>query len=121
MRSTLFGLEYHRSEEQLDQLVSGHGPKRMVWDVRVGAEMPLNAAVTTRAGYIYRNDEQDEFTPNNEYLSNAVTLGLGLRPPGASWILETGFIYEWLRGDFGDPGQPRGDRHQVAAQLRWDM
>lgn len=120
-RSTLLGVEYHAGEDRLDQTNAGAGPKRVFWDVRAGAETPLNDAVRARAGFIYRSTDRDEFTDRNEYLSNAATLGLGVRPPAATWTLELGFMYEWFRGDFGDPAQQRGDRNQFAAQVRWDL
>lgn len=121
-RGALMGVEYHLGEEEEERLTSGTGPRRVFWDVRSGVEVPLAADIVLgRAGFIYRSEDQDDLTENNEFVSNAITLGLGVRPGGRSWFIESGFAYEWFRGDYPDPQQTRGSRNQFNAQIRWDL
>jgi hypothetical protein len=120
-RGALIGVEYHMAESE-DERLSGTGPKRVFWDVRTGVELPLVAeALIGRAGFIYRTDDLDDLTENNEFVSNAVTLGLGVRPAGRTWTFESGYAYEWFRGDYPDPTQTRGTRNQFNMQVRWDL
>lgn len=118
-RGALVGVEYHMAESEHDQMLAGLGPRRAVWDVRTGLEVPLNAALTGRGGFIYRSEDRDELTEQNEFEWNAVTLGLGLAPPGRMWVIESGFSYEWFRGDYPDPLATRGSRNQFNSQIRW--
>jgi hypothetical protein len=117
----LLGVEYHVTHSDLEQTVLGKGPQRAVWDVRSGIELPMGETLLGRGGFIYRSDDTDELTANNEYISNSVTLGLGIRPAGRTWFIETGYAYEWLRGDYADPQQTRGVRNQFMAQVRWNL
>jgi hypothetical protein len=118
-RGALLGVEYHMAEAEHEQALNGLGPRRAVWDVRTGLELPLGEALTGRGGFIYRSEDQDELTENNEFVWNAVTLGLGLALPGRTWLIESGYSYEWFRGDYPDPLSIRGTRNQFNAQVRW--
>jgi hypothetical protein len=120
-RNALVGVEYHLAEAEHEQALNGIGPRRVVWDVRSGVEVPLGAALTGRGGFIYRSEDRDELTEANEFVWNAVTLGLGLAPPGRSWVIESGYAYEWFRGDYPDPLSTRGTRNQFNAQIRWSL
>jgi hypothetical protein len=113
------GVEYRRVQDQLDQTVSAHGPVRKGWDLRTGLEYRCNEAVNGRVGYAYRWEDQDDLTLQNEYLANILTLGLGLRPAGASWTFDVGYAIEWRQADFGTPAEPRSSRQQLASMLRW--
>jgi len=118
-RNALIGVEYHTAQLEQEQMIAGLGPRRAVWDVRTGVEMPLGRVLTGRGGFIYRSEDQDELTENNEFVWNAVTLGLGIALPGRAWVIESGYSYEWFRGDFPDPVSTRGNRNQFNAQIRW--
>jgi len=113
------GAEYHWMSDKLESQLNGKGPERMLWEVRSGVEYVLTPVVTLRGGYLYRSDDEDELTGQNEYLSNAMTLGLGFQPAGARWQVDAGYIFRWGQADFGDPGEPRNDRQQLGTQLRW--
>jgi len=95
------------------------GPLRRVWDVRTGLEYRLSSVLSGRAGYMYRWDDRDAFSEQNEYLGHTMTLGLGVRPRGASWMLDAGYAVTWERADFGIPAAPRGSRQQLASLVRW--
>lgn len=118
-RGVIVGLEYHMAESEHEQSLAGVGPRRAVWDVRAGLEVPLVPALTGRGGFIYRTEDVDELTEQNEFVWNAVTLGLGLHPPGRMWVIESGYSFEWFRGDYPDPLSTRGSRNQFNAQIRW--
>jgi hypothetical protein len=115
------GAEFHRLQDRFEGVLAGEGPKRASWDVRTGLEYALGAALRVRGGYIHRWLDGDELTESNEYLANAVTTGFGLSPVGATWTVETGFLYEWERADFGDPGRPRSTRQQLAVRVFWPL
>jgi hypothetical protein len=117
----LIGVEYHSSVDDRVQSISGHGPRREIWDVRTGIEYRFNPIFTGRAGYRYTHDDHDALTLNNETLGNAMTLGFGIYPAGATWNVEAGYVYEWLKADYGDPGQPSAQRQQLAAQVHWNF
>ena len=72
-----------------------------------------------RLGYRYRWTDEDDYTVQNEYIGNMMSLGLGLRPSGATWAFEAGYAIEWLQGDFGSALEPRASRQQLASMLRW--
>jgi opacity protein-like surface antigen len=140
-RRGIAGIEYHRGRDLLDQEISGQtpqpsplpgftvsrpgqpipgqGPRRVAWDVRGGLEYQFSPIFSGRMGYIYRREDLDEFTKQNEWLSNAVTLGMGLRPAGSMWALETGYLFEWSQADYGSPSSPRGTSQQLGAQIQW--
>jgi hypothetical protein len=113
------GAEYHRARQELEQAIAGLGPRRVTWDFRGGIEYPLNPVLVIRGGYIHRWSDGDEFAEQDEFLANSVTVGAGLRPGGSRWTMETGYAMEWSRADYGDPGLPRANRHQLALQLQW--
>jgi hypothetical protein len=115
----MLGAEFHVAERSLEQTVTGKGPVRHVWDVRGGLEHPCTKVLTGRLGYIYRSDDRDDQTAQNEFVSHTVTAGLGLRPEGATWGFEAGYAIEWLQPDFGDPTEGRESRQQLAGQVRW--
>ena len=113
------GVEYRRVQGQLDQTVSGHGPTRKGWDLRTGLEYRCNPVMTGRVGYAYGWEDQDEFTRQNEYLANTLTLGLGLRPAGAFWTFDVGYAIDWRQADYGTPAEPRSCRQHLASMVRW--
>lgn len=118
-RLGLVGVEYHRDQNRLDQTLSGAGPYAKGWDVRTGLEVRCTDVLTARGGYVYRWQDADEKTAQNEFVSRTMTLGLGLRPANASWTLESGWSFAWGQADYGDPTQPHSGRQQLAAQVRW--
>ncbi len=113
------GVEFHAWRDASQTDLGGAGPKPVGWDVRSGLEVPLTKVLTARGGYIYRWDDLDDFTRSNEYVTHSVTLGLGLHPAGAVWSVESGYVLDMTQADFGDPSLPRGNRQQLAAELRW--
>lgn len=116
---TSLGAEYHDMSDELQQSLSGTGPRREMWDMRLGLEQVLTPILTGRAGYIYRSDDRDALTEQNEYSSNSVTGGLGLQPPGATWTFDLGYLFEWGQADYGSPATPHFTRQQLGAQVRW--
>jgi hypothetical protein len=114
-----FGSEFHAWRWVRDHALAGQGPKRVGWELRNGLEVPVNAVVTLRGGYIHRWQDEDDLTRGNEFVSHSATLGLGLRPVGARWALDAGYVVDWARADFGDPGLPRSGRQILASQVRW--
>lgn len=113
------GAEYHQLREVLDQTTSGHGPKRTGWDVRTGAEFEITPVLAGRAGYRYRKYDRDALIVGNEFTGNTLTLGIGIQPTVARWVLDAGYAIEWQQADFGDPSDPRGSDQQLAVQVRW--
>ncbi len=91
------------------------------WDVRGGLEFRCTEVLAGRAGYIYRSLDRDELTELNEFLSNTVTAGFGLRPRGAHWSFDTGYAFEWGQADFGTPTLPRSTRQQLGMQVHWSF
>jgi hypothetical protein len=116
---TLWGLEYQMAQDEMDNQVGGVGPLRKVWDVRTGLESRVTSALMGRVGYRYRWTDEDHYTAQNEYVGNMVSVGLGVRPSGATWGFEAGYAVEWLQGDFGTALEPRASRQQLASMLRW--
>jgi hypothetical protein len=114
-----WGVEYHRWQGLAEQTLSGQGPLRKGWDLRTGIEYRATSVMTGRVGYVYRWEDEDGYTRQNEYLANMATLGFGLRPAGASWIIEAGYALEWRRAEFGTPADPRSSRQQLASMVRW--
>lgn len=113
------GIEYHLNQRVLDQLVAGHGPKQVGNDVRAGLEYELTSALSGRAGYQLGNQDLDDETEQNEFVTNTLTLGTGLHPVGARWSIDTGYAIQWRAADYGDPTQPHSSRQQLATQVRW--
>jgi hypothetical protein len=116
---TIVGIEGHYNRDLFTDDVAGMGPKRLGWDVRGGAEVPVAGDLVLRGGYIHRWEDRDDFTDRNEYISNAATFGLGLHPRGSLWSLDTGYVFEWTQADFGDPGSPRESRQRLSLLVRW--
>jgi len=119
LRRGLLGLEYHYSGQKIEQTVAGEGPERRIWDVRSGMEYRCTGKLAGRLGYIYRSDDRDLLSANNEYTSHTLTAGLGLTPARSIWGLDLGWAIEWLRPDFDDATDPRESRQQMAAQVHW--
>jgi len=120
-RGGLWGVEFHQRQYQLKQTRSGKGPHRKGWDVRTGFEYPCTSVMSGSIGYVYRWEDQDELTLGNEYVGHSVTLGVGLRPTGASWVIQTGYAVEWRATDYGDPTKPRSGSQQLASMIRWSF
>lgn len=135
LRAGILGAEYHFTqqrlgldtgpgaiaEEVLGQPKSFSQTQRKTWDIRSGLEIPWSRVLATRVGYIYRSDDLDALTAGNEFVSQTATMGLGLRPLGADWALESGYAFEWGQADYGSPLRPRFTRQQLAVQVRWDF
>lgn len=119
--ATTLGAEVRWSRDVLGSTITGDGPKRIAWDVRGGLERPLGKLMRARVGYQYRSVDEDDFTAGNEYLANAVSVGLGYSPAGASWSLESGYMLEFRNQDYGDPGDEHQSRQNLAAQLHWSF
>jgi hypothetical protein len=113
--------EFHRSSAEVDAVLSGRGPNPASWDLRTGVECAVNPTLRLRAGYIHRWTDRDELTANSEFLANAGTIGLGIAPSAVRWSIEGGYIHEWERADFGDPGSPRTNRNQLAVRVTWPL
>ncbi len=118
-RRGVIGAEFHRSRDRFEQTLSGVGPERESWDLRSGLEYVCTRVLTGRLGYIYRSDDRDETTLQNEYLSHTVTAGLGVAPQAAIWSVEAGYAIEWLQPDFVDPSVSRESRQRLALQVGW--
>ncbi len=100
-------------------MASQEGPLRKGWDVRTGYEVRLTPVMSGRAGYMYRWLDRDGYTAQNEYKGHTMTLGFGIQPTGATWVVDAGYSVEWLVADYGDPWAPRATRQQLATMLRW--
>jgi len=120
-RGGLLGVEYHYRKYTLDQTVSGEGPDHVGWDVRTGLEYPCTPIMSGTVGYVYRWDDPDELILMNEHVGHTLTLGIGLRPTGASWALNAGYAIEWVAADYGDPTRPRSSVQQLASLVRWNF
>jgi hypothetical protein len=117
----LVGAEFHDNHHEQEGQLEGKGPTRETWDVRAGMEYPCTSVFVGRVGYIYRKDDLDQDTEQNEFTSNLLTAGLGLHPASTSWTIEAGYEFEWRTPDFGDPTEGRLTRHQAGVQLRWSF
>jgi hypothetical protein len=114
-----WGVEYHRLRGLREQTMSGFGPLRRAWDLRAGFEYRCTEVATGRIGYAYRWEDPDVLTRRNEFLANSLTLGLGIRPAGATWSFESGYAIEWRAADYFAPEKPRASRQQLASMVRW--
>lgn len=117
--STAVGIEYHWSRDLGFTEQLGEGPKRIAWDIRAGLEHPLGKVMTGRLGYQYRSVDEDSYTAGNEFTANAVSMGLGYAPPGATWTLESGYRIEFRAQDFNDPADERQSRQNLGVELLW--
>jgi hypothetical protein len=116
---TVIGAELHVAQDHLEGTLTGEGPRRKSWEARAGAEWTPVPRLSLRGGYLHRFEDRDDFTEANEFLTNGVTLGVGVHPPTSNWRLDAGYLLEWFGADFGDPGLPRGSRQNLALQLGW--
>jgi len=117
--ATTVGAEYHWSRDAYGNDASGSGPRRVAWDVRVGAERPFAKRLTGRIGYVMRRVDEDDYLTGNEYTANAYAVGLGYTPAGTSWTVQTGYLIEFRDQDFGDPTNEHQSRQNLAMHLRW--
>jgi len=115
----IVGLEYHWARDMRAYSVTGEGPKRVAWDIRAGFERALGPQMSGRAGYAYRQVDEDEFTSNNEWLAHALSLGLGYAPQLSSWSLEVGYQFELRGQEFETAADDRQTRQNLAAQVHW--
>lgn len=118
MRS-LFAVEFHAGSLNRQQDLNGRGPRADGWDVRAGVEYAATEVLNLRAGYIYHQDDEDAFVEQDEYTGHAVTLGFGVTPEQASWMIQAGLLLDWQRPDFGDPTQERVGNHQASLRISW--
>lgn len=119
LQRAVLGTEFHWGRDLATNLLNGEGPKQVGWDVRAGLEYRCTNVVTGRLGYLFRSFDQDELTRSNEYTGHTASLGLGLRPVGTTWSVETGYAFEWLASDFGDPGATQRSRQNLSMQVHW--
>lgn len=117
-RATL-GSEFHWGRDLTTSVLNGEGPKQVGWDVRAGLEYQWTRVVAVRTGYLYRSFDEDDFTRANEYTGHTATIGLGLKPVGTTWTVETGYAIEWLDPDFGDPSAAQRSRQNLSLQVHW--
>jgi hypothetical protein len=115
------GLEWHWTRDAYDQAFGGPGPKRIGWDLRSGFEYQCSKVVTGRAGAGLSWADPDDYVRENEMQGRSISLGMGVRPVGASWNLDLGWTILWLQSDYGDPQQHRGSRQQLASQVHWSF
>jgi hypothetical protein len=113
------GVEYEQTHTKVDQAGFATGPKPELWDIRAGGEYQLSSSFLARAGWNYGVHDVDALTSDNAYRSTVVTLGMGLKPPGARWSADLGFALEWLGADYVDATNTRGGEKQMSLQLRW--
>lgn len=93
----------------------------VLWDARAGMEYLWSDVLSSRLGYIFRSQDLDRLTEQNEFTSNTVTGGIGIHPSGVRWTFDAGYAFEWVQADFGVPDDPRATRQQFGASIRWDF
>ncbi|MEO5988508.1 MAG: hypothetical protein ABIR01_06365 [Candidatus Eisenbacteria bacterium] len=113
------GSEFHWGRDLSTSLGNGLGPKQVGWDVRAGLEYLWTNAVAVRTGYLYRSYDEDDLTRSNEYGGHTGTIGLGVKPVGTTWSVESGYAIEWLVPDFGDPSHSQRSRQNLSLQVHW--
>lgn len=118
---TILGVEGHFFQALRGQALSGAGPKQVGWDVRAGMERRLLDPISLRAGYVYRWEDRDDYTVQNEFKTHSATVGLGFHPDGVRWSFDAGYAFEWTLADYEDPADPRTSRHDLATRLRWQF
>jgi hypothetical protein len=84
-----------------------------------GLEHPLGHVLKGRLGYQYRSVDEDDFTAGNEYLANAISMGLGYAPEGATWVLESGYRIEFRSQDYNDPGRRAAEPQNLGIEILW--
>ncbi len=117
----LAGAEYHWGRRAYSQDIAGSGPKPIQWDFRAGLEYQCSPIVTGRIGGGYGWRDADDLTEHNEFKSQMVSLGLGLKPPGASYGVDIGWSMTWSQNDFDDPTGQHGSHQQVLALIHWGL
>ena len=115
----LVGAEFHWTRDRVDQSTAGRAPDRRIWDVRGGAEYRCTPVLSGRVGYIYRSEDRDKETLQNEFVSHTVTAGLGLEPRGSIWTMDAGYSIEWLTPDYPDPSESRESRQTLSLLVGW--
>ena len=115
----IVGVEYHWARDLHGSSVTGEGPRRVAWDLRAGFERALGEQLTARAGYSYRRVDEDEFTVDNEWIGNAMSIGMGFAPPRSSWSLQIGYIFELRGQEFETAADDRQTRQNLAMQVHW--
>lgn len=118
-RAAVLGAEYHTANSTLDQLLAGQGPQREATDIRLGLEVPMNARLQLRGGFVHRTIDNDKHLAQDEFVSNAVSSGFGYTPHGASWGFDFGYQVRWGRADFGDPTRVRTSEQTGLCRVRW--
>lgn len=113
------GVEGRVFQATRSQDLSGLGPKRVGWDVRAGMEHRVLTPLALRMGYVYRWEDLDDLTAQNEFKTHSATVGLGFHPSRVKWSLDAGYAYEWTLADYDDPADPRTSRQRLATRLRW--
>jgi hypothetical protein len=117
--ATTLGAELHWSRDIHTSSITVDGPRRIAWDARGGIERPLGMQMTARAGYAYRFVDEDDFTDGNEFLAQALSIGVGYAPTGARWSLESGYALEFRGQEFESPADERQTRQLLAFQVHW--
>jgi hypothetical protein len=115
----IVGVEYHWARDIHGSTRTGEGPKRVAWDIRTGVERVLGPQMSARAGYAYRQVDEDEFTANNEWLAHAFSFGAGYAPVNSSWSLEFGYQFELRGEEYESAGDDRQTRQNMAMQIHW--
>jgi hypothetical protein len=118
-RSAIAGAEYHASRTAFDQLLSGAVGARKTREFHGGLELPVNAVLQVRGGYIHRWLDSDDEIDMTEYVAQAVTGGFSYMPPRSSWAFDAGYEVRWGRADFGDPTRIRSSEQAGSCRLRW--
>jgi hypothetical protein len=120
-RGAQLGVEVHANHGTFEQTLAGDGPKPKGWDVRAGGSVNANSTLSFTGGYVYRRDDADELTLNNETLSQSATAGFGLHPPTTVWSIETGYELRWAKSDYGDPTRRRSTGQRGSMRVRWEF
>lgn len=72
------------------------------WEARAGGEVKVTHRWAGLAGIRHRKEDQDRFTPRNEFLTDRLTLGV--RREGFMKLnLQAYGYHEWRRTDYPDP------------------
>lgn len=121
MDRSVLGAEWHWSRDLFTQTLAGEGPKAIAWEVRSGWEYECTSIIKGRLGYGYRWWDQDDYVRLNEFKGNSASVGLGLRPTGATWSFEGAWTFAWHQSDYGDPSSRHGTRQMIATQVHWDF
>jgi len=121
LRKGIAGLEYHWSRDSYGETYGGTGPRQQAWDVRGGLEYACSDVITGRVGAGLGWIDQDTHTASNEWTTQSVSLGLGLKPHGAHWSVDAGYSLTFLQSDYDDPLNHRGSRQHLETLLHWAL